>query len=196
MTELSPPDIDAAHPIEEADVVVANILVPYAERGFVRAIGAASDLTDQEPLYAAAAAILATGVIMRDRRTVQAGLRVAASHLLATALRGTVKRLVDRTRPNVAAQRGKHELSLRGEKFESDFNSFPSGHTAGAVAFARAIGRHYPGSYGSWMGITAAASLAQVVRSKHYLTDVAAGVAIGWVAEAAINRLMRRAARI
>lgn len=196
MTELSLPDIDAAHPIEEADIVVANVLVPYAERGFVRAIGAASDLTDQEPLYAAAAAIVVTGTVMRDLRTVQAGLRIGASHLLATALRGIVKQMVDRTRPKVAAEQGDYELSLRGEKFESDFNSFPSGHTAGAVAVARAIGRHYPGSYGAWMGITAAASLAQVVRSKHYVTDVAAGAVIGWVAEAAINRLMRRAARI
>jgi membrane-associated phospholipid phosphatase len=194
MNQASHPPVDPRTPLEEADAAVADVLLPLAEHGLVRAIGAASDLTDQEPLYAASAAIIATGVIAPDDRTFRAGTRMLASHLLATALRGIVKHMVDRTRPTAAAERGEYELS-EGERFESDFNSFPSGHSAGAVAVARALGRHYPGSHHLWLGLAAAASSAQVLRSKHYITDVVAGAAIGLIAEEAIHRLICRAER-
>lgn len=195
MTKLELPEVDASTPVEELDAAVAEVLVPHAEHAAIRALGAASDLTDQEPLYAASAAAIGVGLIMRDERTVRAGTRVLASHLLATALRGIVKHMVDRTRPDAAARRGEYRLA-KGERFESDFNSFPSGHTAGAVAAARALGRHYPGSYHAWMGLAGAAAMAQVVRSKHYVTDVVAGAAIGFIAEEAIHRLLCRAERL
>jgi membrane-associated phospholipid phosphatase len=195
MTKLELPDVDASTQIEEVDAAVATVLVPYAERGLVQVVGELSDFTDQEPLYAAAGAVIATGLVMRDERTIRAGTRVLAAHLLATALRGIVKRLVDRTRPDAAARRGEYELTP-GERFESDFNSFPSGHTAGAVAAARALGRHYPGSHHAWLGLASAASAAQIFRSKHYVTDVVAGAAIGLVAEEAVHRLLCRAERL
>ena len=195
MNELRHPDVEARTPVEQADAVVADVLLPSASRGLVRAIGTASDLTDQEPLYAAAAAVVGTGLLMRDERTIRAGTRMAASHLLATALRGIVKHLVDRTRPLAAAERGEYELS-EGGRFESDFNSFPSGHTAGAVAVARALSRHYPGSHHSIMLVAAAASVTQVIRSKHYVSDVVSGAAIGLIAEEAVHRLLCRAERI
>ena len=195
MTELSHPHVDTASPLEQADAAVADVLVPFSGKGVVRAIGAVSDLTDQEPIYAASGATIAVGLAMRDVRTVRAGTRTLAAHLLATALRGVVKQLVDRTRPVAAAERGEYELG-KGERFESDFNSFPSGHTAGAVAVARALGRHYPGSYHSWMGVAAAAAAAQVLRSKHYVTDVVAGAAIGLIAEELVHWLLCRAERV
>lgn len=191
----SHPAVEPKIPLEEVDVAVADILVPHAEQGFIQAIGAASDLTDQEPMYAAAGAMIATGLAMRDDRTIRAGTRALAAHLLATALRGVVKQMVIRTRPMAAAQLGEYELTT-GERFESDFSSFPSGHTAGAVAFARALGRHYPGRYHAWLALAGLASATQVLRSKHYLTDVIAGAAVGLVAEEAIDRLLRRAERI
>lgn len=189
------PDVEPAMPVEELDAAVADVLVPYAQRGAIRAFGAISDLSDQEPLYAGAAAALATAVVMRDGPTWRAGTRVLASHLLATGLRGIVKRMVDRTRPDAAVQRGEYVLD-KGEHKESDFNSFPSGHTAGAVAVARALGRDYPGAMGSALGLAAAAGLAQVVRSKHFVSDVVAGAAIGLIAEALVDRLIARAARV
>lgn len=195
MSELSHPEVGAASPLEQADAAVADVLVPFARQGFVRAIGAASDLSDQEPIYAAAGATVAVGLAMRDERTIRAGTRLLAAHLLATALRGIVKQMVDRTRPIVAAENGEYELT-EGERFESDYNSFPSGHTAGAVAAARALGRHYPGSYHAWLALAAAAAATQVLRSKHYVTDVVAGAAIGLIAEEAVHRLLCRAERI
>jgi hypothetical protein len=38
---------------------LADALVPYAEQAAVKALGTVSDLSDQEPLYAASAAVLA-----------------------------------------------------------------------------------------------------------------------------------------
>lgn len=189
------PEIEASSPPEEWDAAVADVLVPLAGNRAVEAIGAVSDLSDQEPLYAAAAATLATGALLRDGPTWRGGTRILAAHLLATAVRGVVKRAVDRTRPDAAAKRGEYVLR-EGRRHESDFNSFPSGHTAGAVAVAMAVGRAWPGGHAPALGLAGLAAGAQVLRSRHYLTDVVAGAAIGFLAEALIDRLIARAERV
>lgn len=189
------PEIEASSPPEEWDAAVADVLVPLAGNRAVEAIGAVSDLSDQEPLYAAAAATLATGAILRDGPTWRGGTRILAAHLLATAVRGVVKRAVDRTRPDAAAKRGEYVLR-EGRRHESDFNSFPSGHTAGAVAVAMAVGRAWPSGRAPALGLAGLAAGAQVLRSRHYLTDVVAGAAIGFLAEALIDRLIARAERV
>lgn len=196
MTELNHlPDIDPAGPIEKWDVEVADALVPLAGDTAVRALGAVADLSDQEPLYAASAAVLATAVVMRDGRTWRAGTRILAAHLFATALRGIVKQSVDRTRPDAAARRDEYVLR-EGRREDSDFNSFPSGHTAGAVAVAMAVGRAYPGARAAAIGIAAAAGAAQIIRSRHFLSDVLAGAAIGFAAEGLIDGLISQADRV
>jgi membrane-associated phospholipid phosphatase len=192
MSELEHPVVKAANALEEADVLVAETLVPHARQRLVRAIGTISDLTDQEPFYAAAAGVIATGVVLRNGHTFRAGTRILATHLLATAVRGMIKHLVDRTRPIAAAETGEYRLG-KAEHYESDFNSFPSGHTAGAVAVAAAVGRAWPSTTTTAAGLASLAALAQVLRSKHYLTDVLAGAAVGLAAHVAIDRLIRAA---
>jgi membrane-associated phospholipid phosphatase len=189
------PNFEPVAQVEEVDAAIADVLVPYVEQSGVRALGAVSDLTDQEPLYAAGAATLVTAALMRDGRTWRAGTRLIASHLLATALRGVVKQMVDRTRPDAAAERGEYVLRP-GKRHDSDFSSFPSGHTSGAVAVALAVGRAYPESRHVALGLATAAGVAQVVRSKHYVSDIVAGAAIGWAADMLINALIRRAERV
>jgi membrane-associated phospholipid phosphatase len=186
-----PPD---ASVLEKTDVVVAEALVPHKGDIVVRAIGAASELSDQEPLYAGAAAVIATGVLLRDGRTVHGGTRVLATHLLATGLRGVIKQMVDRTRPDVAARDG-YEFAA-GERYFTDYNSFPSGHSAGAVAAALAAAAVWPGSRAAGISLAGAAAGAQVLRSKHYVSDIVAGAAIGLVAHALIGALVRRAERV
>lgn len=189
------PEVEATAPLEELDAAVATALVPLAEDGAVKALGEVSDLSDQEPIYAGAAAFLAVAAIMRDGPTWRAGTRLLAAHLLATGLRGIVKRLVDRTRPDAAARSG-HYVFRGGVRRESDYSSFPSGHTAGAMAVALAVSRDYPGARWPALGLAATAGVAQVIRSRHYVSDVAAGAAIGWAAEALIDGLIRRAERV
>jgi undecaprenyl-diphosphatase len=187
-------DLATEAPVEEVDQAIAQAFIPYVEKSGVKALGAVSDLSDQEPLYAGAAAVLVTAAVMRDGRTWRAGTRLLAAHLLATGLRGIVKQMVDRTRPDAAAERGEYVLRP-GQRHDSDFNSFPSGHTAGAVAVARAVGRAYPDANHVALGLAAAAGAAQVVRSKHYVSDVLAGAVIGWAAEMMIDALIQRAER-
>lgn len=189
------PDVDSDVAVEQLDTKVAEALVPHSEALAIRVIGSVSDLSDQKPLYAAAAATMVTGVLLRDGRTWRAGTRVLAAHLLATALRGVIKKTVDRTRPDAAAKRGDYVLE-QGERYETDFNSFPSGHTAGAVAVACAVGRAYPGSVPVPQALAALAGVAQVIRSKHFISDVLAGSVIGFVAEQLISGLIRHAERV
>jgi undecaprenyl-diphosphatase len=189
------PEVDTAVPLEELDAAVADVLVPHAERGAVQTLGAISDLSDQEPIYAGAAAFLAVAAAMRDGPTWRAGTRILAAHLLATGLRGIVKQLVDRTRPDAAFRRGEYVFG-EGGHHESDLNSFPSGHTAGAVAVARAVSREYPTVRPVALGLAVAAGAAQVVRSKHYISDVVAGAVIGWAADTLVDGLIRQARRI
>ncbi|WP_300974570.1 phosphatase PAP2 family protein [Sphingomonas sp. LHG3406-1] len=188
------PDIEAPAPIEELDTAVADALLPIAGKAAVQGLGTVSDFSDQEPLYAASAAVLGTAALMRHGPTWRAGTRMLASHLLATALRGVVKQMVDRTRPDAAAERGEYVLR-KGRRQDSDYNSFPSGHTAGALAFAMAVGRDYPAARIPALTLASAASLAQVVRSRHYVSDVVAGAVIGLAAEALVDALVSVAAR-
>ena len=189
------PEVDDATPIEDADVAVADKVVRFADHPLVETLGEISDFSDQEPLYAATGAVIAAGLLMRDAKTVKAGTRMLAAHLLATALRGVVKQLVDRTRPDAAARDGVYHMG-KGERYERDFNSFPSGHTAGALAVAMAFSREYPRQAPVAYSLAAAAGAAQVVRCSHFPSDVAAGAAVGAVAEIAVDRLIRWAERI
>lgn len=189
------PQVDDVTAIEEVDVAVAEATVPFADNPLVQALGEISDLSDQEPLYAATGAVIATGLLMRDGKTIRAGTRMLAAHLLATALRGVVKQLVDRTRPDAAARDGVYHMGS-GERYERDFNSFPSGHTAGALAVAMAFSREYPRQAPFAYGLAGAAGAAQVIRCSHFPSDVAAGAAVGAVAEIAVDRLLRWAGRL
>lgn len=196
MTKLDNlPDIDSNNSVEDLDAAVADVLVPHTERAAVKALGAVADLSDQEPLYAASAGVLLTAALLRDGPTWRTGTRILAAHLLATGLRGIAKQLVDRTRPEAAARRGDYVLR-KGQRHESDFNSFPSGHTAGAVAVAMAVGRDNPGARLPALALATLAGVAQVIRSKHFVTDVLAGAAIGLVAEALVDGLINRAEKV
>lgn len=189
------PNVEPSVPLEEMDAAVATVLVPLAEDGVVKAIGEVSDFSDQEPIYAGAAAFLSVAAVMRDGPTWRAGTRILAAHLLATGLRGIVKRNVVRTRPDAAARFGRYVFAT-GEQRETEYSSFPSGHAAGAVAVALAVGRDYPNGRWPALGLAAAAGAAQILRSKHYVSDVLVGAAIAWAAEALIDGLIRRAERV
>ena len=193
MAKLDLPD--DATPIEAADAVVAEALLPVSKDPVVRALGAVSDLSDQEPIYAGGAIVVAFGIATRDVKTVHGGSRILAAHLFATALRGIVKQVVVRTRPDFAASEG-YRLAPGEQNRDSEYSSFPSGHTAGAVAVAMATARVWPNSRRAGSILAIIASGMQVLRSKHYVSDIAAGAAIGFAAEAMINALVRRAEQI
>jgi membrane-associated phospholipid phosphatase len=132
---------------------------------------------------------VAWGLLTRDPRLARRGGHLAASVALATLLKGTVKRALSRTRPNVLLDQGRYRVEPLGPD-EGPWHSFPSGHTAGSVALARAVARCWPGARWPAYAGAAAVGMAQVPRGAHYPSDVLAGVVVGVAAEAVVHRLL------
>lgn len=184
----------AVETIEDADVAVAEAATPLRNTPFVRLLGDASEIADQPPMIAICAATLASGLVLRNPRLARAGARMLASHALATGMKAVVKRSVDRTRPHVMDEEDRYERGA-GRRNEGKFNSFPSGHTAGALAVANAFSREYPRYAVPARLAVAAIAAIQIPRCAHYPSDIAAGAAIGAGAETIVDRIVARVFR-
>ena len=181
-TDGVPPAAADANVVEQADVAIAQKVGEYRDTPVVKAVGTFAELADQPPLIAICALTLFAGLATRRPRLALAGTRMLASHLLATGMKSVVKKSVDRTRPSILVEENRYQTG-KGEHDEPDYNSFPSGHTAGAVAVARAVARDYPGAAPAAYTLAALVALIQIPRCKHYLSDITVGAAIGWVGE-------------
>jgi undecaprenyl-diphosphatase len=126
--------------------------------------------------------VVVTAVVVAAVEIARTRTRWMVPFLLAVMLGGTllteaIKALVDRARPElepVAATLGP---------------SFPSGHTCTAAAswaaFALVAGRwwgprSWPALAGAAVGIAVAVAASRVMLDVHWLTDVLAGLALGW----------------
>ena len=178
-------------PVEQADLEVAERLAPLHDSLPIRAIGPVAELGDQPPLYALTGGVIAAGVAKRDWRLTHCGARMMAAHVAATVFKTILKRCVDRTRPARIAKDGAYKLG-KGRRYETEYNSFPSGHTASSVAVARALGREYPGQHGAALAAAGTIAGLQIIRSKHFPSDIVAGAAIGLAAEKAVELIFRR----
>lgn len=174
--------------IHEADVALSVEAGQLRDHPAVETLGFLSEISDQPPAFSLAAAALAAGLLTRRSRLAEGGARALASLWLATQIKGRIKSVVVRTRPRKLLEEGEYETGVNGPD-EHDYNSFPSGHTADAVAAARAIGRVAPEARGSALALAGIVGLVQVPRAKHHLTDVLAGAVVGLVAEAAVDAL-------
>jgi membrane-associated phospholipid phosphatase len=182
---------------ERIDAAVSTGLMRYREYRVVRALGLASEAADQPPLLIGSLATIGAGALLRQPRLLRAGLRMLASELVATGVKAAVKHHVNRTRPQKMRKDGRYSLHTdsKGSKDEGPWNSFPSGHTAGAVAVGRAVTREYPDAT-PVAGVAATlVALIQLPRGRHFASDVVAGAAIGAVSEALVNAAARRLRR-
>lgn len=175
--------------LEGADESVANALAPYRKTAVVRAISLFGKLGDQPPLRMLCVAVLAAGAVGRRPALVRAAARMLVAHTVATSAKDIIKHRIDRTRPNDREDSAGHRITA-GRSRAKKHTSFPSGHSAGVIAVARAYGREFPAQGQAAAMVAVAVSLAQVVRGSHYPSDVAAGLAIGTVGEAAADRLL------
>ncbi len=174
--------------VESADLSVAAEAAEVRHHPLTQALGQVSEIADQPPMLSLGALVLAGGVVTGQWRLAEAGARLFASVALATAMKTVVKRVVVRTRPHVLADGGQYETGLLGA-VDGPHSSFPSGHTADAVAAARAVVRVYPQIAAPAHAAAAAVGLIQIPRCAHYPSDVAAGALVGMAAEALVNRV-------
>lgn len=186
------PDAPAdATRIEKADVKVAQAAADVQDTPPIRALAALAEIGDQPPLLALSAFAAAAGLWRGDRRLIRAGVRMLAAETVATIAKDVIKRSVARTRPEMLIEEGRYEMK-RGGPYEGKWNSFPSGHTAGAVAVSRALVREFPEAKLPAYAAAATIAAAQVPACNHYPSDIGAGAIVGWLSEAVVDRMFRR----
>lgn len=126
------------------------------------------------------------GTLDNQRRMQDLGLHSVESILLSTVVDGGIKMLVGRSRPYVDIN-NPHGFRL-GRGFSGyDYQSFPSGHTTAAFAFAASVSREtqmwwprsrwYVGTV-MYSGATLV-GLSRMYNNVHWASDVLGGAAIG-----------------
>jgi membrane-associated phospholipid phosphatase len=176
----------AAKAVADADGAAVEAVEPYSKTPLVRAISLLSEVGDQPPMRAVCLSTLALGIAGRSPRMTKAGLRMIAAHSLATGIKSFIKHRIDRTRPRT----DKDHMPRPGKRRDKEHTSFPSGHSAGAIAVARAYAREFPEHEAAALAGAGAIALAQIPRCAHYPSDVGSGLAIGWASEALVDRLL------
>ena len=176
---------------EDADRRQAHRATRKEDGAFVRVAGKASELADQPPLIALSTVTILAGVAARRPMVLRTGVRMLASHLVATGIKTVLKNAIDRTRPSRAVKDGYHVGKGSGAD-DTSLNSFPSGHTAGAVAIAQAVAAEAPLVALPLQAAAIGVGVLQPSRGKHYISDVLAGAAIGWISERMVDAALRR----
>lgn len=190
---VSPTDRDA-NEVEKADVEIGLKIARHRDEPAVKAASFAGKIGDQGPLYAIASVVLLYGLAKRDRRLAGAAVTMLAAVGAADAGKSLTKRLVKRTRPHVLLDEQRYKSEAGGSEKKTD-QSFPSGHTAGSVAFSRALSRSYPKA-GAVSGVAAIAIAAsRLAKGAHWPLDVGAGAVIGLLGEAVTSRILQLVAR-
>jgi undecaprenyl-diphosphatase len=163
-----------------------RLFEPYTDAPPMRVLDVFSKLGDQPELRTIAGTLLAVGTFAGSDRLVRAGARMIIAHEAATLVKDLAKMNVDRARPRSAGNGGAKKPK-KGDHTAKEKTSFPSGHSAGAMAAACAFSREFPEYRVAAIGAAALIAASQVPRCAHYPTDVAAGVLIGVVVEALTN---------
>ncbi|MFA5892061.1 MAG: phosphatase PAP2 family protein [Actinomycetota bacterium] len=123
-------------------------------------------------LWIAIAAVFASFGGRKGRTAAARGL--AAIALSSIVVNGPVKIFANRHRPKFDAI----PLSRRLARVPVS-SSFPSGHTASAVAFATAVGMEFPRTAAPLGILAAGVGVSRAYTGVHYPSDVAVGAAIG-----------------
>jgi len=123
----------------------------------------------------AAAALFGSSLLTNNTRFQDAAFTSLQSVLMTSLTVGAGKFLFARERPFENDGAYDFDFVSMGQ------TSFPSGHTAKAFAFVTPWVMYYPNAFTyTLLAIPAGTAVARVARGKHWLSDVAAGAAIGF----------------
>ncbi|MCQ9178119.1 phosphatase PAP2 family protein [Streptomyces sp. IBSBF 2953] len=163
--------MSATRTVREADRRLTLRAASRIPPAFGKVLSAVEESAESSKLWCCAAALMAACGGWRGRKAAAAGLTaLAVAQFAANAL---CKQLADRPRPP------KEWIPHDEVEDRPDSSSFPSGHTAAAVAFTAAVAPSLPVA-GALCAIPAALVAVERVQSgAHYPTDVAAGAVIG-----------------
>ncbi|MFE3031823.1 phosphatase PAP2 family protein [Streptomyces canus] len=173
------------HEIDEALTRRAASRIPP---GVAKALSAVEESAESSKLWCGAAAVMAWKGGWRGRRAAAAGLSALAVAQLVS--NGLCKQLAGRPRPPA------HWIPHDEVADRPDSSSFPSGHTAAAVAFTAAVAPTWPAA-GALCALPATMVAVERVQSgAHYPSDVVGGAVIGlagaWLARRAPALWLRR----
>lgn len=174
--------------LERMDVEAAAAAAQHCHHPVVKTLGAASEIADQIPLALVCGTVIAGGLIAGRPDIARTGARMMAAHVVANVVKRRIKNRLRRTRPEEVVKNRDYAFEV-GESQGGHDTSFPSGHTAGAVAVASIVARDIPTLTLPAMGIAALIAGVQIPRAKHYPVDVAAGAALGLMAAGVVNLL-------
>ena len=183
----------AAKRVTDLDHRSHELFEPLADHPAMRAVDLFSKLGDQPEVRTIAGFLLAAGIFGASDRLVRAGARMILAHEAATLAKDGIKSQIDRVRPRSATS--KRETKVRkGTSTAKEMTSFPSGHSAGAFAAARAFSREFPEYRWAAFAVAAAAALSQQPRRAHYPSDIAGGMLVGLAAEGLTDAAWRATA--
>ncbi len=185
----------AAKSVEKVDRIVTHKAAAHRDQPIVKATGFLAEIGDQPQLVATSLGTVVIGLVARRPDMIRGGVRMFAAHAAATFVKSAIKSSIDRTRPEKAIEDGKARFEPGGSD-DHEQTSFPSGHTAGAVAVARAASRDIDGAGAPAALVTGLVAAAQPLNGKHYLSDVVVGAAVGWIAEALVSAVFDRVAPV
>ena len=166
-----------------AEARAVKALAPQPGTAAATVVSTIGKLGDQPELRTISAVVIAGGLLTGNRRLVRAGVRMLLAHELTTLAKDVIKRRIDRTRPHSASSPAERRVKP-GRHTAKTKTSFPSGHSGGAVAVARALAREYPEHQAPALAAAGAVAVMQVPRLNHYPTDIAAGMLLGTACEA------------
>jgi membrane-associated phospholipid phosphatase len=127
-------------------------------------------------LLAVTGGLYATGYLRHDAALTGDAKLGATALVVSAALTETTKRLVGRVRPDSGPDSG--DFTGPGWK-DNTFQSFPSGHTAGAFALATVLADRHPRQKWLYYTLATGVAFARVRKSAHYPSDVLAGAGLG-----------------
>ena len=158
---------------ERLDLAVYAAIARTPTPALDDAMGRLSRAADYSRLSLASAAALAVAGGQRGRRAAALGLGSLAA--TASIVNLAVKPLWKRRRPDRAGQ----DVPVARHVPMPSSRSFPSGHSAGAFAFATGVGHAMPRAGAPLRALAALVAYSRVHTGVHYPGDVLAGALIG-----------------